>query len=469
VPHAPRHVLSALAGALLALAAVAPAAGATTVVVMESPHAGRAPEAAVRALGGRVERRLAVVDGFSAQLDRRAAARLRHERGVRAVVADRRYGLSSTATDPATSSVVLDDLRHAIGADLVGGGGAGVDVALVDSGVTPVGPLADPGRIVAGPDLSSEATDADLHGLDGFGHGTHLAGIISAVAPEARVVSVKIAAHDGSTTLVRVLAGLDWVVRNAHRDGLNIRVVNLAFGAPVDGSYQSDPLAFAVEQAWRHGVAVVAAAGNGGARSGGLDSPAYDPYVIAAGAEDSTTGAVADFSSAGTAERTPDVVAPGVSIVSLRTPDSFLDLAYPSARVGDTGFRGSGTSQAAAVVSGAVALLVAQRPALTPDHAKALLAVGAHPLAGAPPILEGAGAIDVAASDALPAPSVVQRYAPAHGAGPFRGRGALGPQLQPNSVRFSSVRFSSVRFSSVRFSSVRFSSVRFSGVQWPGG
>src|SRR5438270_282893 len=88
---------------------------------------------------------------------------------------------------------------------------AGALLALVDSGVTPVGPLADRGRIVAGPDLSSEATDADLRGLDGFGHGTHLAGIVSAVAPQARVVSVKIAAHDGSTTLVRVLAGLDWV------------------------------------------------------------------------------------------------------------------------------------------------------------------------------------------------------------------------------------------------------------------
>ena len=156
-------------------------------------------------------------------------------------------------------------------------------------------------------------------------------------------------------------------MRRGDRDGLDVRVLNLAFGAEVDGgSYRNDPLAFAVERAWDEGLTVVTSAGNGGADSDSLDSPAYDPYVIAVGAEDSGgTATLADdgmalFSSRGSVTRSPDVVAPGVAIVSTRVPGSFLDEAFPAARIGD-GFRGSGTSQSAAVVSGAAALLIGER------------------------------------------------------------------------------------------------------------
>src|SRR6185312_10536860 len=101
------------------------------------------------------------------------------------------------------------------------------------------------------------------------------------------------------------------------------------------------PLAFAVEQAWRHGIVVVTAAGNGGAATDGLDSPAYDPYVLAVGAADTAGTAtpaddtVAPFSSAGDGMRNPDVVMPGVDIVSLRVPGGLLDQAFPAARIGD--------------------------------------------------------------------------------------------------------------------------------------
>ena len=102
--------------------------------------------------------------------------------------------------------------------------------------------------------------------LDAFGHGTHLAGVIAGVAPDSRVINVKVADRDGATTLARLLAGIDWVVRHGDRDGLDVRVLNLAFGAEPDGSYRDDPLAYAVERAWDRGIVVVAAAGNGGAR-----------------------------------------------------------------------------------------------------------------------------------------------------------------------------------------------------------
>ena len=246
--------------------------------------------------------------------------------------------------------------------------------------------------------------------LDALGHGTHLAGIIAAVAPQARIVNVKVADHEGNTSLGNLLAGIDWAARRGDRDGLDVRVLNLAFGAEADGSYRNDPLAYAVERAWDEGLAVVISAGNGGHDSDGLDSPAYDPYVIAVGAEDSgDTATLADdgialFSSRGSATRGPDVVAPGVAILSTRVPGSLLDEAFPAARIGD-GFRGSGTSQSAAVVSGAAALLVGARPSLEPDQVKALLRATARPLPGTDTSLQGAGVIDVAAAARSPHPT----------------------------------------------------------------
>ena len=269
--------------------------------------------------------------------------------------------------------------------------------------------------MVNGPDFSDDARVDELRHLDAFGHGTHLAGIIAAVAPQARVVNVKVADHEGNTSLGNLLAGIDWATRRGDRRGLDVRVLNLAFGAEADGSYRNDPLAYAVEQAWDEGLVVITSAGNGGNDSDSLDSPAYDPYVVAVGAEDSgATATLADdgmapFSSRGSDTRGPDVVAPGVAVLSTRVPGSFLDEAFPAARIGE-GFRGSGTSQSAAVVSGAAALLVGARPGLEPDQVKALLRSTARPLADTDTALQGAGVIDVAAASRSAAPTVRQRF-----------------------------------------------------------
>src|SRR5204863_8639977 len=168
-------------------------------------------------------------------------------------------------------------------------------VALLDSGAVELGGLERPGTLVRGPDFSSERDDPELAGLDTFGHGSHLAGVIAGhdplsgfegVAPGARVVSVKVAGADGVTSLERVLLGMEWVRLHSHDRGLNIRVLNLSLGTDETDDYRRDVLAWAAERLWRDGIAVVAAAGNKGADPQGLDLPAADPFVIAVGASD---------------------------------------------------------------------------------------------------------------------------------------------------------------------------------------
>ncbi len=350
--------------------------------------------------------------------------------------------------------------------------GRGVDVALVDSGAVPVGGLAQPGRLVYGPDFSSERNDRDLRNLDTFGHGTHLAGLIAGrdpatgftgVAPAARVVSLKIAGADGSTDLARVLAALNWVRRNHDRDGYNIRVVNLSLGV-VAQDYRSDVLAWAVEQLWNEGIVVVAAAGNNGAFAGTLDMPADDPFVIAAGASDTMKTAnpfddrVADFSSR-SRFRTPDFVAPGSNVVSLRVPGSTLDTEFSGARVEGRFFRGSGTSQAAAITSGLVARLLSAKPWLNPDQVKATLTRSAVDLPD-PRSADGAGRVDLRRALELPTPDagqVAQRFEPAVldlnklRRELMQDDDDLGPGAQWNGRRWSGRRWSGRRWSGAKW------------------
>ena len=392
----------------------------------------------------------------------------------------------ATATvDAATAS--LNEVNGAIGAkDLHAKGvtGKGVDVALIDSGVMPLGSLKD--SVVNGADFSTESKNKDVKFLDAFGHGTHLAGIITGrnadtgytgVAPDSRVVNVRAAAGDGSTSLVQLLSSMDWVVNNKAKNGLNIRVLNLSLGAEVLGSYRYDPLAYAVEKVWRSGIVVVAAGGNGGAGTTSLDAPAYDPFVVAVAATDTkgTAGTsddvVADFSSRGNTYRAPDLAVPGTKIVSLRVPNSFLDLNFEGGRIGEAYFRGSGTSQSAAVASGAVALLLQQNPALVPDQVKALLKGGATSMTGDVKA-EGRGRLDIAKAADLPVPSVDaarQTFTAATQQSVSTNRGVEIGQVTPSGTRWSGTRWSGTRWSGTRWSGTRWSGTRWSGTRWSTG
>jgi serine protease AprX len=301
--------------------------------------------------------------------------------------------------------------------------GEGVTVAVIDTGVAPVEGLSTAGKVVNGPDLSFESQALGTRYLDGYGHGTHMAGIIAGrdsevsdgslsdprnfvgMAPGARILNMKVGTADGGADVSQVIAAIDWVVQHRNDNGMNVRVLNLSYGTPSDQSYLLDPLAHAVENAWRAGIAVVVAAGNNDKSTPRLTMPAADPYVIAVGAvnhvgtADPRDDVVADFTSGGSVARRPDLLAPGKSVVSLRVPGSLSDVQHPEGRIAaetsGRSFRGSGTSQAAAVVSGAAALLLQARPSMNPDQLKALLTRTADPLVQHPEPAMGDGVLDI--------------------------------------------------------------------------
>jgi serine protease AprX len=238
-------------------------------------------------------------------------------------------------------------------------------------------------------------------------------------------VNVKVGAFDGATDVSQVIAAIDWVVQHRNDNGLNIRVLNLSFGTDSMQGYRADPLSYAAEVAWRHGIVVVAAAGNDG-NDERLTDPAYNPTILAVGASDPDNsrdpreGFVAPFSNGGWSRKV-DVVAPGMHVVSLRDPGSLIDELVPTSRVGDRFTRGTGTSQAAAVTSGFVADLIQRYPQATPDQIKELVLESAQGLRhdgddDGNGIISGKEALN----DRLPG-----EYESAQWAAPANGRGSL--------------------------------------------
>ena len=430
-----------------------------SVIVRELPGAGSAPEQMVEDVGGDVGRHMGIIDGFVATVPEASIASLQAVRHVHSVTRDQRVRLLHAVDgyDGATAPGSLYQARQAMKADDTwhdGFTGKGVDVALIDSGVVPVDGLTAAGKVINGPDLSLESGSEPHRYLDTFGHGTHMAGIIAGrdnaiveagkrsktdhdnfqgIAPDARILSVKVAASDGATDVSQVIAAIDWVVQHRNDPGINIRVLNLSFGTDGTQSYLVDPLTYAAEVAWHKGIVVVVAAGNSQFGNNQLNNPAYDPYVLAVGAADTkgtpydnSDDTVPEWSARGTAQRGPDVVAPGKSVASLRAPGSFIDEANPEGRVNARLFKGSGTSQAAAMVSGAAALLLQHRPNLTPDQVKALLTSTATKLPAADAQGQGAGLVNVRAAQKALTPTAVQTWPKATGAGSLeKARGSV--------------------------------------------
>jgi serine protease AprX len=403
-------LLASLTGALLvgpAATAPAQAQAAVTVVVQEQPGAGPGVEQAIGRLGGHVDVALPIVDGVAATIPADQVGALEATPGVTNVTPNRPVTFSGQYGDSSgvASAVYTDAIRASKTWDQ-GYTGQGIGVAVVDTGINPVGDLA--GKVVGGVDLSGENSN-----LDSYGHGTFVAGLIAGsgaasngaikgVAPNVKLISVKIAGADGSTDLVHLIAGLDFVATT--RDIYGTRVLNLSLAIDSPGSYQNDPVDVAVERVWNSGIVVVTASGNHGTAPGSISAPGDDPYVITAGADDDhTTASIGDdtlatFSGVGpTADgfAKPDFVAPGKSVVSLRAAGSTIDQANPSAVVGTAYFKGSGTSFSSAITAGAAALVLSRSPALTPNQVKARLTGNARSVPGVLPTAgRGAGELD---------------------------------------------------------------------------
>jgi serine protease AprX len=461
-----RFAVALTAAVCLLLVFTAGDAGATQarseyIVQMDRGASPAAGKRLVRTLGGRITSpTLRVINGFGASLSRKAAARLGKHPRVKSVSRNTRMARSSTDTsggyacpaadattvpaktmgtgrtaEPTITSAIArlaQPMLNAVEADKAWwrATGRGVGVAVIDTGVA--GDLQDfqrlsdgSSRVIASAVTNPCAKDANDH----YGHGTHVAGLIAGnslnyptgqssygrymgVAPRANIVSVKVSDDDGNTTVLDVINGIQFAVD--HKTALGIRVVNLSLASTVAESYRTDPLDAAVEQAWFNGLVVVAASGNEGAQQDGvLFAPANDPWVITAGAlDDKATwmrgdDSLATWSSRGLTQdgvRKPDVLAPGVGLVSTLAPGSdFVDLC-PSCVVEGRYFRAGGTSMAAAVVSGAAALLIEEHPDWTPDQVKGALVATLDDVPGAGGAIDSAAALSANATASVSLP-----------------------------------------------------------------
>ena len=457
--------------ALLAIAGARPDATVRVIVQKLADAAG--VETTVIRMGGVVTKDLAFINAFAAEVPARAVSKLAVHTGVRWISMDAPM-VETDCRQCVDSSKLKTAYIGAIGADRVWDEGGNnrrqdITVAVVDSGVTPNPDLnRDNGRgrnrVRASVEYGPHATTDDT-----YGHGTHIAGVIAGngarsngayigVAPRANLVNVKVMDEQGAGTISDVIDGLQWIYKN--RERYQIRVVNLSLNSSVPESYNTSPLNAAVEILWFNKIVVVVSAGNvsDGARSTPLTPPANDPFVITVGASDDrgtddiADDSVASFSAYGVTEdgfAKPDLVAPGVDIVSLLPgPGAVLAAEHPDHLVNgrrNDYFRMSGTSMAAPVVSGAVALLLEAEPSLTPDQVKHRLMATANPIAGTG---AGAGQIDIfAAMQSTSADSA--------------NTGTAASQLLwtgDEPVAWPSVSWSSVSWSSVSWSSVSWSS-----------
>ncbi len=302
-------------------------------------------------------------------------------------------------------------LREALGADRVPYTGAGIGVAIIDSGIDPNRDLAES---IAGFWDFTGGGSAPAAAYDDYGHGTHVAGLIASsgrlsggdfrgVAPGVRLFGLKVLDAEGRGRSSDVLRAIDFAIANRNTKGID--VINLSLGHPILESAATDPLVLAVERAVRAGLVVVVAAGNvgtdanGTAGYAGILSPGNAPSAITVGAVDTRNTAshvddrMAWFSSRGPTWydgfAKPDLVAPGVGLVSDAARSSSLLSVFPQLAVTKNGKKFamlSGTSMAAAVATGVASLVIeANRVAHpggypTPNTVKAMLQYSALPV-----------------------------------------------------------------------------------------
>jgi len=364
-------------------------------------------EQLVQKYGGSITSRLDIIHAVGANLPDESISLIRQEQGILAITPNSKVNSGDDDGDQDKDKkkergIPSTDYPNAVGADIVwqaGVTGSGAVVAVLDTGLATIPALTETtghksGRIIAWVDFigkSKKPTDPN-------GHGTHVAGIIAnsekgldgewnGIAPNAKLVGVRVLNERGEGTYESVISGLQWVIENKSR--YNIRVVNLSLVSQVQSPYWADPLDQAVTRAWAKGLVVIVAAGNTGPEAMTITVPGNNPYAITVGAftdnytpSDWSDDYVAPFSSAGPTLDgfgKPDLVAPGAHMVSVVPAKSYLADEYPDNELGSNYFTIAGTSQATAVVSGMAALVISNNPRLSPDQVKMRLTSTAYP------------------------------------------------------------------------------------------
>jgi serine protease AprX len=393
------------------------------VIVTTRPGATLRVEKKLRHRGRRVSSRFVLLDAVAARVRVEDLASLEADPDVIRISADTRVIGHAVTSDAGAAAAITS--AAALGSAGSGWTGAGVGIAVIDSGLKRNGDFTR----LEFYDFTARARDAD----DEYGHGTHISGLIGSkgtlskgayagVAPNARIVSLRVLDSRGQGFTSDVIAAIEFAVVN--RQALGVDVLNLSLGHPIFEPAATDPLVRAVEAAVEAGIVVVVSAGNVG-RSlengipgyAGILSPANAPSAITVGALDTMNTArfeddfVAAYSSRGPTwydgHAKPDVVAPGHNLVSDAAVDSTLYVQHPERRIALSGserarfFRMSGTSMAAGVTSGVVALLIeagrsVTGSAPTPDTVKQILAYSALPLTGVDRLTQGHGAVNAA-------------------------------------------------------------------------
>ncbi len=396
-----------------------------SVIVQSTDLAGAAR--AVRSVGGTITHELGIIDAVGARLTAAQVETLRRLPAVRRIYPNsvvRTAGGGGQGIDTFYPRLVGADRLH-----MEGIVGTGVTVAVEDTGLkTGTGTQADDWvfkniygtwRLVGAYYFGNTSWMEN----DPYGHGTHVTSIIASsrpygagyngIAPNVGLVVTETFDGNGTGTYLDVIKGIDTIIRYQGRYW-NVRVLNLSFSAPARSHYWDDPLNQAVMRAWQAGIVVVVSAGNTGPAPMTIGVPGNVPYVITVGAmtdhytpDVPTDDYLASFSSTGpTVEGfvKPDVVAPGGHMIGLMDAKSLLSTSHDQFRGRGSYFTMSGTSQAAAVVSGIAALILQNEPWLTPDDVKCRLMAAARPAVdarGKPAysvFQQGAGRVDAYAA-----------------------------------------------------------------------
>jgi serine protease AprX len=397
-------------------------------------------------------------------------------------------------TGYADGSIYIDNLeieyshpspfREVVNADDLTLDGSGVTVVVVDSGLTdhmdlrtdssnPTQAMNSPSRVLQNLVFGEYASPNDE-----YIHGNHVTGIIAGngvasggkymgIAPGVNLINIRVSNDQGLTYTSDLIDSLQWILDN--KEAYNIRVVNLSINSTAPESYQDSPLDAACEILWFNGITVVVAAGNNGTAEGPstVYPPANDPFVITVGAledlgtvtmDDDFVGNFSAYNTTPDGFAKPDIVAPGRNLVSLLPgTNATAYVGHPKHRVDEFYFRMSGTSMAAPVVTGSIALLLQDEPDLTPDQVKyRLMATANQNWVGYDAAKAGAGILDA--------------FAAVNGTSIENANLGIVPSQMlatgDDAVAFDSVGWNSVGWNSVGWNSVGWNSVGWNSVGW---